>query len=139
MTHKAPRIESFMVSHPHTIGRDQPLAHAHAMMREHGFRHLPVLDAGQVVGVISSRDLYFIETLRDVDATQVTVEEAMTAPVYTVSRNALLEDVCRTMAQHAYGCALVTDGTKLCGIFTTIDALRALADEVAAARAKGAA
>jgi acetoin utilization protein AcuB len=50
-------VERFMTRSPLTIGQDQPLAAAHRMMREHRVRHLPVLDGGMLVGVVSQRDL----------------------------------------------------------------------------------
>jgi acetoin utilization protein AcuB len=119
-------IRSFMTSAPHTIGRDQPLSVAHERMRDFGVRHLPVLEGGKLVGILSQRDALLVETLRDVDPTKVQVEDAMTADIYVVSPDAPLADVAEAMADHKYGCAIVMDGPLLKGIFTTVDALRAL-------------
>jgi acetoin utilization protein AcuB len=52
----------------------------------------------------------------------------MTEPVYSVGPDAHLDTVARTMAEHKYGCAVVLYKGKLLGVFTTTDALRALAD-----------
>jgi acetoin utilization protein AcuB len=52
-----PTVDKYMTSHPHTIGVDQPLSLAHKIMTEFRIRHLPVLDGGKLVGVISDRDL----------------------------------------------------------------------------------
>jgi acetoin utilization protein AcuB len=117
-----------MTPAPHTIGRDQPLALAQERMRSLGVRHLPVLDGGRLVGVISQRDALLVETLRDVDPTKVPVEDAMSTDVRTVPPETPLRDVARDMAEHKYGCALVAEGTHVVGIFTTVDALRALVD-----------
>jgi len=111
----------------HSIGKTQLLDVAHALMRKHRLRHLPVLDRGALVGVISQRDLYFLEALPSVDLTGTTVEEAMSQDVYRVSPKAKVRDVAATMSEKKYGCAVVMDGTKVVGIFTTVDALRALA------------
>jgi acetoin utilization protein AcuB len=78
--------------------------------------------------MISDRDLALIETLRDVDATKVTVEEAMTQAPYTVSPDASLDEVVATMAEHRYGSAIVMDNGKVVGVFTTVDALMALSE-----------
>ncbi|MDP3273643.1 MAG: CBS domain-containing protein [Deltaproteobacteria bacterium] len=121
-------IESYMTPSPHTIGRDQTLKHAHEIMREHKIRHLPVLHGGKLLGIVSSRDLYFIESEPDVNPTSETVEEAMTPDPYVVLKSASLTSVASHMAEHHLGCALVTDDHgKMLGIFTTVDALRALA------------
>jgi acetoin utilization protein AcuB len=117
-----------MTKSPCTIGRDQRLAMAHRLMREHGIRHLPVLKAGQLVGILSQRDLHFIETLQDVDPEQVTVSEAMTPEAFTIGPRASVRKVAAQMADHKYGCAVVMDHADIVGIFTTVDALRALSE-----------
>lgn len=123
-----PHIERYMTTSPHTVGQDQKLSQAHKIMRAHEIRHLPVLEAGKLVGVVSDRDLHLIESLSDVDPERVLVEEAMTPTVYTVAPKAALDEVVREMAQHKYGCAVVLDNGKVVGVFTTVDALRAFAE-----------
>ena len=128
MSKAIPHIERYMTPGPFSIGQEQSLAQAHKLMRDYQIRHLPVLHGGKLVGVLSDRDLHLIETLRDVDPERVTVEEAMSPTVYTVSPRAPLDEVVREMARHKYGCAVVEDGGKVVGVFTTVDALRAFAD-----------
>jgi acetoin utilization protein AcuB len=119
-------VAEFMTTSPHTIGDDQPLARAHEMMREYKIRHLPVLHGGKLVGVISLGDLHLIETLGDSDPEKVPVEDAMTPDPYVVQPEANLREVAAEMADHKYGTAIVAKGSKIVGIFTTTDALRAL-------------
>ncbi len=95
-------------------------------MRKHHIRHLPVLDGGKLVGVVSLGDLHLVETLAEVDPAKVRVEEAMSAEPYTVSPDTPVGDVAAEMAEHRYGCAIVVDEQKVVGVFTTVDALRAL-------------
>ena len=128
MSKAIPHIDKYMTPGPHSIGREQSLAQAHKLMREHHIRHLPVLHGGKLVGVLSDRDLHLIESLRDVDPDKVTIEEAMSPTVYTVSPRATLDEVVREMSQHKYGCAMVEDNGKVVGVFTTVDAMRAVAD-----------
>ncbi|MBL8955789.1 MAG: CBS domain-containing protein [Myxococcaceae bacterium] len=117
-----------MTTSPHSIGVDQSLKHAHVLMREHHIRHLPVLDGGKLVGMLTDRDLRFIETFKDVDPTLVKVEEAMSSEVYSVSPEAQLDEVVREMAQHKYGSAVVMQNQKVVGIFTTVDVCKAFAE-----------
>jgi acetoin utilization protein AcuB len=120
-------IRHFMTSSPYTIGQEQSLEKAHQMMRDHGIRHLPVLAAGKLIGLVSQRDLHMIETLRDVDQQNTTVGEAMSQDVYCVDPSASLFQVAREMAEHKYGSVVVCDRGRVVGVFTTTDALQALA------------
>jgi acetoin utilization protein AcuB len=123
-----PQVYKYMTPSPHSIGRDQPLARAHELMRKHRIRHLPVLDGGVFVGLVSQRDLHFIETLRDVDPEAVLVEEAMSPDPYFVAPDTPLREAALQMAEHKYGAAVVVEGTTVVGVFTAVDALRALVD-----------
>jgi acetoin utilization protein AcuB len=129
---RASSIEHFMTPHPHTIRRDQTLSAAHAQMRALGARHLPVLDGGRLVGILSQRDLFFVETLRDVDPAKVLVEDAMSPDVYVVPPEKPLGEVAAHMVERKYGCAVIARGSHLLGIFTTNDALRVLSSILAA-------
>jgi CBS domain-containing protein len=51
----ATRLADVMTHAPRTIGPDQPFGHALVVMQEHGFRHLPVVQDGKPVGIVSSR------------------------------------------------------------------------------------
>jgi acetoin utilization protein AcuB len=108
-------------------------------MRERGIRHLPVLDAGRLVGVVSQRDLYLAESLEGVDPTTDTVREAMCGEPYAVPPGAPLEEVAATMAERRLGSAIVVDRGAVIGVFTTVDALRALASLAGRRRARTAA
>lgn len=123
-----PRVDRFMTASPHTIGIDQPLAQAHAMMGKHKIRHLPVLRGGKLVGVLTDRDLHLVETLKDVDPGTVPVEDAMSTNVYSVAPGDPLDEVAAEMADHKYGCAVVMEGNHVTGVLTTVDIARALSE-----------
>jgi acetoin utilization protein AcuB len=129
LTHRRmsePTVDRFMTKSPYTIGHDQTLAAAHRKMREHSIRHLPVLNAGRLVGIVSQRDLHFIETLNEVDPEEVQVSEAMSEGAYTIGPRSTVRKVAAEMAEQKYGCAVVLDKEHVVGVFTTVDALRAL-------------
>ena len=78
---------------------------------------------------MSSRDIALVESLPGVDIERVTVDDAMTEDPWTVSADARLSEVARTMAEQKLGTAIVVDGNDaVIGVFTTTDALRALAE-----------
>jgi len=124
-----PPISRYMSRQTWTITKDATMAEAHALMRAHRIRHLPVLDAQALVGVVTERDLHLIETLPDSDPTEVTVADAMTEDVYAVHPEDAVAPVVETMAAHKYGSAIVVDRRGVVeGIFTTVDALQVLAE-----------
>jgi acetoin utilization protein AcuB len=119
-------VRDFMTPSPLTIGRTTSLSAAKKTMREAGVRHLPVLEAGRLIGVVSQRDAYMVETLPGVDPDTNTVADAMSIDVYTVKPEEPVSEVVRAMISRKYGCAVVTEGTHVLGVFSTIDALRAM-------------
>lgn len=97
------------------------------MMQQYDIRHLPVLDGGQLVGVISQRDLYLIESLDGVDLDEVQVAEAMSNDVFTVRSRASLDRTVSEMATRKLGSAIVIERNAVVGVFTVTDALCTLA------------
>lgn len=128
MSKPIPQIRKYMTVMPHTIGKDQSLAKADMMMSELRVRHLPVLDGGKLVGILTERDVRLVETFKDVDPKAVLVDEAYSPEPFLTTPDASLSEVCAEMAAHKYGCALVVDNHKLVGIFTWVDALNAFHD-----------
>ena len=51
------RVADWMTRHPETVESEDATDHAASLMIHGGFRHLPVVDAGRVVGILSIRDL----------------------------------------------------------------------------------
>ncbi len=122
---KAIPTERYMTAGAHTVGAEQTLSHAAAVMKKHDIRHLPVLHGGKLVGIVSDRDLRLLESLPDVSPTLITVSDAMTTSVYAVSPETPIHEVVRNMAAHKYGSAVVMQGDKVVGIFTTVDVCKA--------------
>lgn len=128
MTKPIPPLHKYMTSSPHTIGQEQNLVTALNHMMQYNIRHLPVLHGGKVVGLISDRDIQLVEALEGVDPNKVLVVDAMSMSPYTVDPDSPLDEVCDEMAEHKYGSAVVVQNGKVVGIFTTVDALKALSE-----------
>ncbi|MBF0492695.1 MAG: CBS domain-containing protein [Deltaproteobacteria bacterium] len=117
-----------MTTSPHTIiGQEQTIDKAKKMMGELGIRHLPVLDGGKIVGLISDRDVHLVESLSGANPLEVKIKGAMSLDPYLTSPDTPLDEVVSEMASHKYGSAIVVQNEKVVGIFTAVDALKTLA------------
>ena len=122
-------VRNAMTASPHTLVKDASAKLAMSMMQNYRIRHIPVLEGGKLVGVVSDRDLKLALSL--VSESGITVENLMTPDPYVVGPEAPLDDVIAEMELKKYGCAVVQDSDgKVIGIFTVIDALRVLREKL---------
>jgi acetoin utilization protein AcuB len=119
-------IREHMSPEPYTIGAEQTLERAVEVMRKHRVRHLPVLEARRLVGILSERDVALVSAMAGVDPSAVPVSEAMTPDPYATTPDAPLAKVVHEMARRKLGAAVVLDDGAVLGIFTAVDALALL-------------
>jgi len=126
--HQYPTVRQYMTPAPSTIARNESVSVAHRIMREANIGHLPVMDGAAVIGILAERDVLLVESLPGVNPTDMRVEEAMVPHPYEVTPEAALAEVVATLLDRRIGSAIVVDEGEVVGVFTTVDALRALAD-----------
>jgi acetoin utilization protein AcuB len=90
-------------------------------------RHLPVMRSGELLGIISDRDIKMALSLLSDTAQSLLVKDICHEHPYQVSPDTPLDEVAMEMAENRYGCAIIVQNKKVVGIFTTVDACRALA------------
>jgi CBS domain-containing protein len=111
-----------------------------SLMDEHGFRHLPVVDHGEVVGMVSDRDLLtavgmhpgperttVAEGPARVGATRI--GEVMTSPARTAAADASLEVAAETMLREGIRALPLVYKDRLAGIVTETDFLKCYLDD----------
>lgn len=135
MTKRMHPIADFMTVMPHAIGREQSIATARQLMREHGIRHLPVLDGGALVGMLTAHDVALERASNGTDAKTIAVQDAMRWTTYAVKPDAPLDQVAAEMAEHRHESAVVVSDGRVVGVFTAVDACRALAQVLRERRA----
>lgn len=119
-------VKNFMTPLPHTIGEAVSLKKAKEVMDQYECHHLPVLNAGQVVGLLSSHDLGLI--LLTPKGLESTVKDFMSLSPYIVTPEKSVKEVAIHMLEQRISSSLVSaKGDEPWGIFTSTDALRALA------------
>ncbi|HME71235.1 MAG TPA: CBS domain-containing protein [Myxococcota bacterium] len=141
-------VKTWMTPNPVSIDPGASALAALESMVERGIRHLPVVEAGRVVGVISINDLRAAlpipvslrsgvrvrdrELVRD-----YAVGELMTHFPEVAHPESPLEDAAQRMADKRIGCLPVVDGQRrIVGMLSSTDALRALANSLWAKRAR---
>ena len=127
---RIPSIKSVMTPFPLSVDVQASVNDAQAFMREHHIRHLPVTENGELVGMISDRDIKLIlgPDFAYPDGKELKVSDAMVRDVYTVDMSERLDRVLRHMAEQHLGSVAVTRKGKLAGVFTMTDACGAFAD-----------
>jgi acetoin utilization protein AcuB len=124
------RVEKWMTRKPVSVVETTPLIEAWRLCREQGIRHLPVVRGGQVVGMLSDRDLRnrVWPDVNDLHAQRSgTVADVMTKGVVTVKSD---DSVTKTaMVMHNLkisGLPVVNRHQELIGIITIQDLLEVL-------------
>lgn len=126
-------VRRYMTASPFTVDRNQAVTDAAALMKKHNIRHLPVLEGTTLIGIVNDLEIGFLVTLR-AQPDRLAIGEIMTANPYVVVPDADLQAVATHMVERKESCAVVIDNGRVIGVFTLIDALRALVDLVAKTR-----
>lgn len=119
-----------MTAFPYFVQVTDTLIQVRALMEEHDFRHIPVKDGENTVGVISQRDLdrWVHPAAPESDLEKIHAGRIMTPDPYHAAYETPLAEVLETMADRRIGTVLVVRGSRLAGIFTTTDACDLLAE-----------
>lgn len=111
-------VDEIMTRRVITATPEMTVADARALTREHRIRHLPVLDAGRLVGIVTDRDLR--------EAGQGRVGDIMQGDVITTHPLDPVGEAARLLSEHRIGCLPVVQGGELVGIVSETDLLRQL-------------
>jgi acetoin utilization protein AcuB len=118
-------VDAWMTRSLHVLSGADTVERATALFSEFGFRHLPVVDRGKLVGILSERDLFVASKFTPTHGMKV--EIVMSPEPYVVAPSTSLSEVARAMVEQRQGAAVVVDQGRPVGVFTAVDALRALA------------
>ena len=131
---KPQRVRDLMTHEVTTLRRNDKLSIADDVMRLGRIRHLPVLDEdGQVVGIVSQRDLFRGALARALGygahaqqklLGQLVVKEVMTNDPVSIAPDAPLGDAARIMLKQKIGALVVIEDGNLVGILTEADFVR---------------
>ena len=130
------KVADVMTTELFTLERNQELSMADDIMTKRHIRHMPVLDDGRLVGILSQRDLLFAglsnvmtgSTARERFLETLVVKEVMNEDVVTIASTADVREAAQLMLTHSFGCLPVVDEGELVGLVTETDLLRVLVE-----------
>ncbi len=117
---RIPQLKDVMTPFPHFVDAEQSVSSAREQMAAHGVRHLPVKDGGELVGIVSERDLV-VAASSEVD---LPLRALCDKDLYVVDLHTRLDEVVVEMAKRRVGSALVVRDGRLAGILTATDVCR---------------
>ena len=114
-----------------TVVPSATIAEAFRLTRARGIRHLPVVDGGALLGIVSDRDLKRAIPPSAMAApapelAALTVDRIMTRPVITTGPTVSVEEAGRVMVSEKISALPVTEGGRLVGIVTETDVVALL-------------
>jgi CBS domain-containing protein len=127
------RVRDLMTPAPITVSPETSVVEARALMTEARVRHLPVVRDGQLVGIVTDRDirLNLPSPATSLSAGELNyllarlpVEQTMTSAVITVDPQRSVREAGQIMLDHKIGSLPVLEQGRLVGILTETDFLR---------------
>jgi acetoin utilization protein AcuB len=129
-------VKDWMTPAPLTVSPGTPVLEALKLLKERGFRRLPVVDGATLLGIVTDKDLKDAMPSKATTLSvwemnyllsKLVVREVMAHPVMTAQADESLEDAAVRMQAHKIAGLPVVDGNgALVGILTITDVLRAL-------------
>jgi CBS domain-containing protein len=135
------QVREMMSTAIEVVDRNDHLQTVEERMAAKQLRHLPVLEQGEIVGMVTQRDLFkgamsstmgYGEKAQQAYLQSVRVKEIMVYPVVTVAPDISVAAAADMIINKGIGCLPVIEGTKLVGMVTKTDLLRCLRTLVAA-------
>jgi CBS domain-containing protein len=134
------RVMDIMSSPAVVMGPEMPASAANALMRDKGIRHLPVIENGRLVGIISRGDLREASFSAAINAdtyelhfllNRLTVGDLMTRKVFTVTPSAPVVHAAELMTENKIaGLPVVDENGGVVGIVTESDLLKMLVRKI---------
>ncbi len=131
------RVRDAMTREVVTVGPEAGVGEAWGLCRENNIRHIPVVESGRLVGIVSDRDLRDVSPPRDTQDQEntlgyVRVRDIMSQNVVTANPLDTIEHAARVIYENRFNCLPVCDEGEVAGIITSSDLVRILVELVGA-------
>lgn len=128
-------VSKIMATDVVALDRNASLGSAKDIMDRRRLRHFPVVENGNVVGVVSQRDVFraslasmlgYNERTEKAFLDNLSIKGIMSDPPITVTADTGISEAARLMVEKKVGCLPVVDGNRLIGLVTDTDFLKVL-------------
>jgi acetoin utilization protein AcuB len=128
------KVRDYMTGNPRTLPADATLGDAVELMSGYSIRHLPVMDEGSVLGMISDRDIKMAlgPDAAGLDADALDPRQAdgpvdwfMSTGLVSIEADADIAVACEVFLESKFGALPVVEGGELVGILSVLDIVRA--------------
>ena len=133
-------VNDLMTAVPDTVTPSTPLRTVISIMKTRGYRQIPVLDNGKLVGIVTDRDIRLImnspvvlhdRTQDEELLTRVTAESCMTPNPVSVTPEMPAYRAAEMLSMYKFGALPVVESDTLVGIITTTDFLNYFSANIA--------
>jgi CBS domain-containing protein len=114
-------VADLMTVRPVTVAPDTLVSNVAELMQREGYRQLPVVENGELVGIITDRDIRMVQ--RDGHFETATAESCMTPNPITVTSDTPAYRAATMLTVYKFGALPVVDQHSLIGIITVSDFL----------------
>ena len=127
------RVRDTMTRDVVTVGPEESAARAWGLCREKNIRHLPVVEDGRLVGIVSDRDLRDLSPPRDTADQEntlgwVEIRDMMSTGVVTAHPLDTIEHAAKVIYENRFDCLPVVADDEIVGIITSSDLVRTLVE-----------
>ncbi|WP_181555846.1 CBS domain-containing protein [Thermaerobacillus caldiproteolyticus] len=110
------KVESIMTKNVATVSPNQTVQEAAQLMSQKNVGALPVVENGQVKGIITDRDITLRTTTQGKNASSTPVSQVMTTNIVTGTTDMSIEEAANVMAQHQIRRLPIVENNQLRGI-----------------------
>lgn len=133
-------VSKIMTSQVITLGSEKTLYDAEKLFSSNKFRHLPIVQGDDLIGILSLTDLLrisFVDSYGGDDEEQIdtavydllSIDQVMVSDPVVVSPDQTIREVAEILSEREFHALPVVEGTKLVGIVTSTDLIKYLLDQ----------
>lgn len=118
------KLDKIMTTNLITVGQDDNLSHVRDIFKNNRIHHLPVVEDGKLVGLITTSDLWKLNRVHE-EYADILVKEVMTVRLAVLSPKDKIGSVAELFLENLFHAVpIVDEDYQLKGIVTSFDVIK---------------